>query len=257
MKTFDRRHMGIQFSVWKETFRIRQFEIDTDGFGLITAIANYLQEAAGAHADSLGWSMQSLLDRNMGWILHRFTIDIRRYPKAGEEIQIVTWPSGADRLFAYRDFELFDMDGNMILSARTAWLILDIARRRPIPTPPDVVEIGAQSDRGADIQIDTKLPKPDGDPVRMIPITVRRSDLDINRHVNNVRYLEWAMETLYEDDLNVRPFFIDIQFKAESKYGDSVSSERYVGENGSHIHRIVRIGDGKELCIAHLRTHDH
>lgn len=245
--------MTTEFTYWTETFKIKQFEIDTDGYALLSVIANYLQEAAGSHAESLGWSMQSLLDQNMGWILNRFTLDIQRYPKAGEVIRIETWPSGADRLFAYRDFELFDEQGRLILTARTAWLILDIKRRRPIATPEDVKEIGARSMRNARIQIEPKIPVPDGDVSKSIRFPVRRSDLDINQHVNNVRYMEWVLETLFEEQ-NVRPRYMDIQFKSEGKYGDVAISECYIAGSGETIHRIVRESDGKELCVAMVRS---
>lgn len=245
--------MTIKFKVWQESFKIRQFEVNTDGFALLSTLANAMQESAGAHADSLGWSMQALLDQNMGWILNRFTLDIKRYPKAGEMVHIDTWPSGADRLFAYRDFELFDDDKNLVLTARTAWLILDIARRRPIPTPPDVVEIGAQSQRSARIEIEGKLPRPDRDPVSSLRFPVRRADLDINQHVNNVRYMEWVLETLYEGSEAPKPAYFDIQFKAEGLYGDVAVSQRFTYGNGASVHRIVRESDDKELAVAFVR----
>lgn len=242
-----------EFKIWQETFKIRQFEVNTDGFALLSTLANAMQESAGAHADSLGWSMQALLDQNMGWILNRFTLDIKRYPKAGEMVHIETWPSGADRLFAYRDFELFDDNKELVLTARTAWLILDIARRRPIPTPPDVVEIGAQSQRSARIEVDGKLPRPDGNPVSSLRFPVRRADLDINQHVNNVRYMEWVLETLYEGSEAPKPSYFDIQFKAEGLYGDVAVSQRFTHGNGETVHRIVRESDDKELAVAFVR----
>ncbi len=245
--------MTSKFKIWQESFKIRQFEVNTDGFALLSTLANAMQESAGAHADSLGWSMQALLDQNMGWILNRFTLDIKRYPKAGEMVHIETWPSGADRLFAYRDFELFDDNKDLVLTARTAWLILDIARRRPIPTPPDVVEIGAQSQRSARIKIEGKLPRPEGDPVSTLRFPVRRADLDINQHVNNVRFMEWVLETLYEGCEAPKPGYFDIQFKAEGLYGDVAVSQRFTHGNGESVHRIVRESDDKELAVALVR----
>jgi acyl-ACP thioesterase len=242
-----------ELSEWNESFKIRQFEVNTDGFALLSTLANAMQESAGAHADSLGWSMQALLDQNMGWILNRFMLDIKRYPKAGEMVHIETWPSGADRLFAYRDFELFDDNHELVLTARTAWLILDIARRRPIPTPPDVVEIGAQSKRSARIEVEGKIARPDGEPVSSLRFPVRRADLDINQHLNNVRYMEWVLETLYEDNHAPKPGYFDIQFKAEGLYGDVAVSERFDLGNTESLHRIVRESDGKELAAAFVR----
>jgi medium-chain acyl-[acyl-carrier-protein] hydrolase len=242
--------MELKYFVWTESFRLKAFEVDTDGFALISVIANYMQEAAGSHAERFGLSMQSLLDQNMGWILNRFTVHVHRYPKAGEVIRIETWPMGADRIFAYRDFELFDEKGELVLSARTAWLILDIIKRRPISTPENVKALGAKNKRFADIDVPSRLPKVEGLPVKEIDFAVRRSDLDINRHVNNVKYLEWVLETLGDNEHTVRPKGFDIQFKAESVYGDVNTAEKYTNENGQSLHRVVRKEDEKELSLA-------
>ena len=65
--------------------------------------------------------------------------------------------------------------------------------------------------------------------------------------------MEWVLETLFEEQ-NVRPRYMDIQFKSEGKYGDVAISERYAARSGQNIHRIVRESDGKELCNAMVRN---
>lgn len=242
--------MELRYFVWTESFRVKAFEVDTDGYGLISVIANYMQEAAGSHAERLGLSMQSLLDQNMGWILNRFSARIIRYPKAGEKIRIETWPMGADRLFAYRDFELFDDTGSLLLAARTAWLILDIEKRRPISTPENVKALGSKNSRFADIEVQPRFPKMEKEPHNRLAFRVRRSDLDINRHVNNVKYLEWILESLGEGEHTKRPSGFDIQFRSESTYGDVNYVETYLISDSESFHRVLREGDNKELCIA-------
>ncbi len=246
--------MSLTYSIWQEEFTVRTFEVDSDGLARLPVVANNMQEAAGSHAAKLGLSMQSLLDMNQTWILNRFSVEMIRYPKMGEKIRIETWPMGADRLFAYRDFELFDASGNKILCARTAWLILDYIRRRPLPTPENVKALGEQNKRFADIEVASKFPKVSGEPLSVIEIPVRRADLDINRHVNNVKYLEMVLETLGEGDAVARPGGFDIQFKAESVMGDVLLSERYATEQeGLSMHIIRRKSDQKELCQAIMK----
>lgn len=245
---------------WTEEVEVREFETDPDGFAQISSIANHMQHAAGNHASALGFSMQTLLDQNITWILSRLSLHIIRPMRAGERIRIETWPSGADRLFAYRDFELFDESGNMVLAGRTTWLILDIVRRRPVPTPSEILDLGDLFERKARISALPRFPRLDGPPDRTLRFPVRRADLDINRHVNNVKYLEMILEVLAEDDKDARPAHIEIQFKAESMYGDVLVAERYPaamanpGESASASPpiplRITRESDGKELCTA-------
>lgn len=239
---------------WQDSFLVREFEVDTDGFALISVIANHMQHTAGVHAAALGYSMQALLEQQTAWILNRFTFHIHRYPRAGETIHMETWPSGADRMLAYRDFELFDDEGALVLAGRTAWLILDLVRRRPMGTSEEILELGKLYERKARVEGVSRMPRIQTEPVREVLIPVRRSDLDINRHVNNVKYLEWVLETIGEGAAMPRPSFVDIQFKAESTYGDTVVARRHPDtEDGFTVHQIVHHPDGKELTIALTR----
>jgi acyl-ACP thioesterase len=243
-----------RYFVWTESFTVKAFEIDADGHILLSALANYMQDAAGNHAARFGFSMESMVANNQGWVLNRFTIKMHRYPKSGETIRIETWPSGADRLFGMRDFELYDSKGMKVLSARTAWIILDIARRRPIPTPDTVQQIGAENKRFADVDVPRRLPKIESESEITLPFRVRRADLDVNRHVNNVRYMEWMLEAMGGGLGEARPGYIDIQFKAESTYGQHLIAERHPDTPEGRPYRIRLRDEDKELAVAFLKT---
>lgn len=239
-----------RFFVWTESFTVKAFEIDTEGYILLSSLANYMQDAAGNHAARLGFSMESMVENNQGWVLNRFTIRMHRYPRSGETIRIETWPSGADRLFGWRDFDLYGADGGHILSARTGWIILDIVRRRPIPTPDVVQRVGEANKRFAEIEVPRRLPRIETEPESEVPFRVRRADLDIMRHVNNVRYMEWVLEALGGGMGVARPGYIDIQFKAESTYGDHIVAEQHPVTDGIHPFRIRHRDENKELAVA-------
>jgi acyl-ACP thioesterase len=52
---------------------------------------------------------------------------------------------------------------------------------------------------------------------------VRRGDLDVLRHVNNTRYVEWGLETVPDDVLEThRPSAFEIAFRREAVSGDAV-----------------------------------
>ena len=242
-----------RYFVWTESFTVKAFEIDSEGYILLSALANYMQDAAGNHAARLGFSMESMVASNQGWVLNRFTIRMNRYPKSGETIRIETWPSGADRLFGWRDFDLFDASGEHVLSARTGWIILDIARRRPIPTPDVVQRVGAENKRFAEVEVPRRLPKIESEPEATIPFRVRRADLDIMRHVNNVRYMEWVLEAMGGGFGEARPDYIDIQFKAESSYGDHIVAERHPTTSEGQPYRIKLQDSDKELAVAFVK----
>ena len=62
----------------------------------------------------------------------------------------------------------------------------------------------------------------------------RRSDMDMNGHINNVVYLAWALESVpeavYDGGYNL--FEMEVDFKAECKAGDTVQSSVQRVEGG-------------------------
>ena len=95
----------------------------------------------------------------------------------------------------------------------------------------------------------TSLPVPDVFDIEL-PFRVRHSDLDINRHVNNTVYVDWALETLPKDIIGrIRPEIIEVSYRAEANYGGRVLSRScYDDGDSTSLHQLVREGDGRELA---------
>jgi acyl-ACP thioesterase len=238
---------------WTERFRVRAYEAGPDGRVTIQTVCNYLQEIAGNHAERLGVATDQLIDQGMAWVLGRLRVRVDRYPDWREEVEIETWPSAADRMTAQRDFLLRDDAGRQIGVATTTWLIIDVQRRRPVRMP-EFVDALPRPDYHPALEHRPPPPEAPAEIAGSIPFTVRISDLDMNRHVNNVRFIEWALEAVPQDirgDCTLRQ--IDVQFRAESVYGDEVLSTcgPLATEAGEVrlAHRVSRIGDDRELAL--------
>ena len=232
--------------IWNETFRVRSYEAGSDGCASILSICNYLQEAAGNHAFALGVAIDQLAVQNLSWVLSRLRVRMDAYPKWREEVRITTWPCGVERLFAHRDFEIFGADDRRLGVATSAWLLLDIRKRRPARML-DIVRDFAVTDRprafGGDLGA-RLAPPPRADVERAF--RVRLSDLDVNRHVNNVNYIEWAVETVPPGAGTL--IDLQVEFLAESLSGDEVIS-RCSGDGHVYQHELVRSSDGKTLAL--------
>ena len=236
--------------VWSETFSVRLIEIDAHATLAVGALCDYLQEAAGNHAGAFGVSVASLRERHFTWVLSRLRLRIDRLPAVGERLEVRTWPTGVDRLFALRDLEVLDAEGSRIAAAVSAWLILDISARRPVRLqsvfdPPGIGEASRALD--ADIE---KLPVLESFD-RETSVIVRLSDLDTNTHANNARIAEWVVEGVgreaWESSL-IRG--LDIDFMAEALHGDTIGSRSRALPEGEYLHSLVRSGDGREIARA-------
>ena len=239
-------------NIWLATNQIRSYEVDCHHRLSVLSIFNFMQEAASRHAEALGVSIQHLLSENYTWLLSRLKIKIASYPKWKDQIRISTWPSGAQRLFALRDFELQDKNNQAIAAAVSAWLVLDVEKRRP-------VRIGPFVERLKPLEGDHILP----DTLDKLPglefrshekkFVVRYTDLDINQHVNNASFVEWLVESIPVRVFNTSVLAeLEINFLAEAFYEDHILAACHPldSQNTSFHHSLVRQQDGQELARA-------
>jgi len=234
---------------YQESFKIRASEVNFNQKATLPAICDLLQEVAGNHAQQLHFDITDLQQDKLTWVLHRLCVNMDRFPDWRETITIQTWPSSGDGLRAYRDFIIKDADGNTIGKCLSYWLMMNIENRRPTRIPDKILKMAPQ-----DVKHVLPVDKADfpaiEDPDATQSFNVRKTDLDLNRHVNNVHYIEWALSCL-PDDSNVSE--IDIQFLAESVAGDTAvaAAEKVANRSGiTYIHEITRASDQKVLAKA-------
>ncbi|WP_440998663.1 acyl-[acyl-carrier-protein] thioesterase [Fodinibius sp. SL11] len=235
---------------FQEQFKIRASEIDINQQATLPAICNLLQEVAGNHARKLQFDITDLQQDELTWVLHRLNVKIDRFPKWREKVIIKTWPSSGDGLRAYRDFLIMDKNGKIIGKSLSYWLIMNIQSRRPTRIPEEILQLAP--DETDHVLPVTKAGFTDLDQADYSQqFEVRKSDLDLNQHVNNVRYVEWALSCLPE---NASVSEIDIKFMAESVLDDTILAESNKVSTDSNKpsfnHQIRRISDNKVLAKA-------
>lgn len=230
---------------FQETFKIRASEIDFNQQATLPAICNLLQEVAGNHARELEFDITDLQKDELTWVLHRIHVQMDRFPNWRETITIKTWPSSGDGLRAYRDFLILDENGNTIGKSLSYWLIMNIQSRRPARIPQKILDMAPDNTDHVLPVTDANFPEIDQADYSQ-QFEVRKTDLDLNRHVNNVRFIEWALSCL-PDDASVNE--IDIQFMAESVLGDTDIAEGEKQSTNSRSrsfhHQIRRASDDK------------
>ncbi|HMB93944.1 MAG TPA: hypothetical protein VKP65_24050, partial [Rhodothermales bacterium] len=138
----------------------------------------------------------------------------------------------------------------------SAWIVIDAVRKRPVRVPALITEIKVPDLPSTIPDAFAKFDAPDyADHQRRYG--VRYSDLDINQHVNNVRYAESAVESEPEEVLHTHQLRrLELQFKAETTLGDHVvarTARQHDTDDPSFSHRLLRESDARDVAIA--RTH--
>lgn len=245
--------------LWTESLRVRGHEVTPRGVVALPALCTYLPDVAGHHAKALGVSMRSLRTENKAWILSHLHLTIDRLPRWEEEVVVETWPSGLDGLRATREFVL-SVDGTEVAQATSAWLVFDTERRRPA-RPPQPVRTLTPPDRPSVLPHawnDMALPQR-ADHTQTFE--ARYSDLDLNRHVNSARLLEWALAPLPAEHLDTHACTdLRLQFRHEATLGDEVRSTVQINETSEDLrvrHALHRADDEQVLIAAETRWCPH
>jgi acyl-ACP thioesterase len=235
--------------VWSDQVRVRASEADSAALLSPRALCDWLQEAAGNHASALGWAVDQLAGRGLTWVLARLHLRVARFPAWRESVRVETWPAGAERLYAVREFRVVGADDEELALATSGWLLLDLSSRRPQRPPAGIREMARAT------------------PGRVIPdrferlgefaaaeggevFFARPSEVDLNGHVNNVALIAWVLDSVPPGHLAThRLAELEVEFRSEGRQGDRVAS-RWAVEGAAWLHAVTREDDGRELLRA-------
>ena len=239
---------------FKTTFPVHYYEVNNHREASPVAVLNYLEETAVRHSDKVGCGIDRLQEENKGWVLTRWSVNIKKFPSRNETAVIETWPSNFHRFYATREFRITGAGGFLLGRATSLWVFLDLNRKRPERIPEFIQNAYGENPVRMIADEFPDLPGLDR-PEKNLSFRVRLSDIDSNNHVNNTRYAEWMLEAaplgLHRD---FRLSTMEIAYKKETGYGSSVISEYAAVESSGTektlLHRILDSGTGTELVRA-------
>lgn len=231
-------------------YDIRYDEVDYKKRLFLKTMMQYFGDTSTYQSEMLGVGMDYLKKKNIGWILYKWDIKIKDYPLYGEKVKVSTQAYGINKFYAYRKFKIENDNGETIVEADSIWLLIDIERRRPVRVNEEMFKAYGVEGNGLQmIEIDNidKITEVDEEKL----FNVRFSDIDTNRHVNNVKYVEWALEVVPVDVLtNNRLTRIKITYNKETTYGETIKAKlQKVEDEAGPIKYLHAIEDseGKEL----------
>jgi acyl-ACP thioesterase len=187
------------------------------------SLANFIQEAACLDAARRGFGMGDLASAGHTWMLSRIDLRIDGLPREGDRVKVRTWPSGHERLFALRDVVLEDAAGSALVRAVYAYIIVDVAARKPL-RPEHALAPEFLGARGAHSIADFRLgtsPLAGAEPV--YELTARPRHIDENGHVNNGHIIDWLVDAASER-LPRLPSELRVDFIQEVLKGDRLEA---------------------------------
>lgn len=232
----------------KYDFVAEPFHVDFTGRLNMSVLGNHMLNCAGFHAADRGFGIASLNEHHYTWVLSRLAIELWDMPRQYEPFSITTWVENVYRLFTDRNFELTDKDGKTIGYARSIWAMIDMKTRKPADL------LGLHGGSIIDYICDKECPieKPGrikvGENAQVYEYRAKYSDIDINGHVNSIKYIEHILDLFpigMFSEKQIRRF--EMAYVAESYYGDVLSICREsVGENEFNIE--IKKNGKEEVC---------
>lgn len=224
------------------------YEADSNHNFRPTTMLDLMQEAAGRDASVLGFGYDEMISENTAWVLSRTRVCFHKCPKWRDSVVLKTWHKGANRIFYLRDFLLESPEGELLISATTSWLIIDLATRRMVRNT-TLAENFDNSEMGDAIEEQAgKVVLPKGlEPELVHTHKVVWSDIDTNGHVNNVKYAVWALDAVDYDILKEKSLKeMLINYDTEVMRDQTVELYRVVAqEEESTVVYIVGKVEGK------------
>lgn len=241
--------------IYRQQFHIDPVAVDCFGRLKPSMLLLYAQEVAGHHSDLLSFTYDALAQQGLFWAVIRNRVQITRLPREYETITMETWPMPTTRTAYPRSTIAYDEQGNELFRSVSLWVLMDRNTRAMILPGKSGVELEGTL-RGLELASPRSLAPRTMSNLRSR--TVSFTDLDVNCHMNNTRYLDWVMDLLpsaFHKDHPVKDF--TLCYMNEALEGQSMDLTYEMDENGAlqvdiHREKDASTGDFDRIFAAKI-----
>ncbi|MEG0275570.1 MAG: thioesterase [Coprobacillus sp.] len=220
-----------------ETRKIEGYELDFMQEYQLCHLFNCFSKIAALNAKKIGYYNESLRG-HYGWVVAKQTLHLERPINIHDELELSTIV-GKNSFVTYPRYYFIHAMSKQIGYCSSVWTLIDMKSRR-ITSPK---KIGLAE---LEVNHEMTLPAPQNIKIDIemnlvSQRTVLYSDVDTNMHMNNTRYIQWALD-LIDFDIHKKFFVSDltVQYKKEIRPSKNVSlylgheKNRYIVEGRSH-----------------------
>ncbi|MBC2594804.1 acyl-[acyl-carrier-protein] thioesterase [Ruficoccus amylovorans] len=233
-------------------FHIASYMCDFQGRAPLPLLGSLILHAASRHAHERGFGYDHISRDKIAWVLSRLAIEWTDYPGRDEALTIETWVGEVARFYTQRCFRFVNAEGRAIGHARSVWAALDMCSRRPVNISewrPDLAAY-ACGEIECPVARPARIPAAEAGDVSR-EYTVGYSDIDINGHLNSVKYIEHTLDVfdlaVFRENV-IRRF--EITYLAEGHFGEALALRRQPVSENEYIVETLR---GEEsLCRSRI-----
>ncbi len=203
------------------SLKIQPQEVDFQYNITLASLTNILLTTAGLNADENEFGIRKLNEINCTWVLLRLSVEMNTFPQQYEKITVETWVENVGRASTVRNFKIRNDQHEIIGVATSIWAMINIESRRA----QDLSLLNGITEKATGEKLNMLSPEKllSIDNIPVDSFKVKYSHIDINGHVNSMRYVEWisdAVDLEIYKNLKIKRF--DINFLNEIYYGEEI-----------------------------------
>lgn len=239
---------------FKKDYKINIFDVDSNHKCKFSSLVDFLWDVVISQSDYIGETREGFVQNQCIWVLLKYDITIYEYPKFKDTITVDTTVLGTKKFYGYRQNTIRNSEGKVIGEVFSTAILIDFEKRRPMrisSTQNEIYGLNGELNEVPPLDDIPKIQKEDY--IKDYP--VRYSDIDSNGHVNNVKYMEMAVDTLPRYILNeYRLFNIKVLFKKETTDGDTLHiSTEVINEENNDIITLHNITSNSGTLLTKLQ----
>lgn len=215
--------------VGRYEFLAEPFHCDYSSHLFMGHLGNNLLNAADFHSNERGYGMNVLGPQHRTWVLSRLAIEMGRMPKAYDRFMVETWVESVMKFFTSRNFAITDAEGCIMGYGKSVWAMIDTQSRQPVDIfsiNDGLIEEYVESEKPCPIQKAGRV-KVSADAELIRTIDTYYNDVDVNGHINSIKYIEHALDLFDIDFYKAhRLLRLEVAYVAETYQGDKLSFYR-------------------------------
>ena len=213
-------------TIGKYHFMAEPFHCDFTKHLFIGHLGNNLLNAADFHSNDRGYGVNYLNTINKTWVLSRLAIELDETPATYDKFIIETWVDSVMRYFTNRNFKITNEDGHIYGYGKSIWAMIDTETREPV----DIMKVDNETiSKHIETNYDNPIKKSsrvklDSNLILQKSIIAHYNDVDINGHVNSIKYIEHILDIFpleWYKQHSIQKF--DIAYIVESHYGETLN----------------------------------
>ena len=219
---------------------------DRNGVLTVSGCGILFMEIALQHTEILKNGMSALIPQNKFWVTVKTKMEFNFFPRLTQPITVETYPEKPKKLRCMRHY-LIKQNGKTAVAAKTQWVIMN-TKTGKIENPEGIYPPDLEFPEVSAVKTDFSAINADFPTEPFKTYTVKSTDIDAGRHMNNVAYIK-AIESLFssEEREGFIPASFEIIYKHPCFENDVIEFRKSNTKNGICLNASV---NGTTIALA-------